>query len=357
MRARSLVAVSALILILILVAIFIYVREKKPAESQPQSTTPPATQSSTRPVSTTAPETDATNVFAHNLRLRKGPKFQVYVRWLRGQIQRTHKNVVPSFDDPDSFVLYVKTGVLRANIGDLSDFISSGGPADIPLKNIKLGTDGNQLKLTGTLHKIVPLPIELIGGVSAAPGGRIHVHVTKLDVLKIPVKGLLSNFHVQLSDLFHPSPGSGMEVQNNDIYLDTQKLLPAPHMHGELTTVRVVQPDIEEVFGKAETDVERVEQWRNFLRMRDGTLDFGRLTMHHVDLIMIDVSKDAWFDLDLVHYQTQLVNGYSRMTPQAGLQIFMPDLDQLPVNKANQNISIEWLKNRNLPPPPEVMPK
>lgn len=128
-------------------------------------------------------------------------------------------------------------------------------------------------------------------------------------------------------------------------------------MHGDLTTVRVVQPDIEEVFGKSETDVERVEQWRNFLRLRDGTLDFGRLTMHHVDLIMIDVSKDAWFDLDLVHYQTQLVNGYSRMTPQAGLQIFMPDLGQIPVNKANQNISIEWLKNRNLAPPPEVMPK
>jgi hypothetical protein len=108
------------------------------------------------------------------------------------------------------------------------------------------------------------------------------------------------------------------------------------------------------VFGNAENDVARVEQWRNFLRLREGTLDFGKLMMRHVDLIMIDTSNDPWFDLDLTHYQQQLVNGYTRMTPQAGLQIFMPDLDNIPHNTANQNVSIEWMKNRNAPVPPDV---
>jgi hypothetical protein len=102
--------------------------------------------------------------------------------------------------------------------------------------------------------------------------------------------------------------------------------------------------------------VTRVEQWRNFLKLSDGTIDFGKLTMRHVDLIMIDLSNDAWFDLDLTHYQEQLVNGYTSMTPQAGLQIFMPDLDELRHNnKATQNVSMEWLKNRNSPPPPDVI--
>jgi hypothetical protein len=119
--------------------------------------------------------------------------------------------------------------------------------------------------------------------------------------------------------------------------------------------VRVVSPDIEEVFGNAEDTVARVEEWRNFLRLNDGTIDFGKLTMHHVDLIMVDLSDDAWFDLDLNNYQNQLVNGYTRMTPQAGLQIFMPDLDSLPkINKSGQKISMEWLKHRNLPPPQDV---
>jgi hypothetical protein len=71
----------------------------------------------------------------------------------------------------------------------------------------------------------------------------------------------------------------------------------------------------------------------------------------------VDLSDDAWFDLDLNNYQNQLVNGYTRMTPEAGLQIFMPDLDSLPKNQGNQNISMEWLKHRNLPPPPEITSK
>ncbi len=56
--------------------------------------------------------------------------------------------------------------------------------------------------------------------------------------------------------------------------------------------MRVVNPDLEEIYGDAQTDVTRVEQWRNFLRLSDGTIDFGKLTMHHVDLMMIDISKD-----------------------------------------------------------------
>jgi hypothetical protein len=45
------------------------------------------------------------------------------------------------------------------------------------------------------------------------------------------------------------------------------------------------------------------------------------------------------------------------MTPEAGLQIFMPDLDQIPHTKENQTISMEWLKNRNVAPPSDVTPK
>jgi len=73
-----------------------------------------------------------------------------------------------------------------------------------------------------------------------------------------------------------------------------------------------------------------------------------------IDFSMANLSDDAWFDLDLAHYQEQLVNGYTRMTPEAGLQIFMPDLDTIPKTKQNQNISMEWLKNRNVAPPADV---
>ncbi len=285
--------------------------------------------------------------------LRKGPSFRVYVRWLRGQIARAKRNVNPSFDDPDSFFLDIKTGVLRANIGDLNNFLNSGALPNSPLKNIKFSGDGNQIKLNATLHKILPLPIQMMGTLSSDAAGRVQIHVTKLDVLHIPFKGLLGTFHITVADLFRPNI-PGVQVSGSDIYFETSKLLPPPHIRGQLTTIHVVNPDLELIYGNAAKDVTRVEQWRNFLRLSDGTIDFGKLTMHHVDIIMIDISKDPWFDLDLANYQTQLVNGYTHMTPQAGLQIFMPDVRDIPANKSNQNIGIEWMKNRNLPPPADV---
>ena len=303
----------------------------------------------------TSPDSGPTNVSAHNLMLRKGPNFRIYVRWLRGQMLRTRPNVNPSFDDPESFSLDVKTGVIRANIGDIANFLNASGIANSPLKNVTLSGDGDQVKLHGTLHKFISLPIELLGTITAVPDNRIQLHVTKLNVLKIPLKGLLGSFHVDISDLFHSEGIPGIEVSGNDIFFDTHRLLPPPHIRGQLTSVRIINPDLEEIYGNAQNAVTKVEQWRNFLQLSGGTIDFGRLTMQPVDLIMIDLSNDAWFDLDLAHYQEQLVNGYTRMTPQAGLQIFMPDLDELrKENKADQNISIEWLKNRNIPPPPDI---
>ena len=297
-------------------------------------------------------------MYAHNLMLRRGPDFRIYVRWLRGQMVRTRRDVNPTFDDPESFLLNIKTGVIRANIGDIGNFLNAGGVANSPLRNITLVADGDQIKLKGTLHKLISLPVELLGSVAATPDNRIQVHVTKLSVLKLPLKGLLGGLHISVSDLVHPKDIPGLEVSGNDVFFDTLKLLPPPHIHGQLTKVRVVTPDIEEVYGNAEDAVARVEQWRNFLQLSDGTIDFGKLTMHHVDLIMVDLSNDAWFDLDLNNYQNQLVNGYTRMTPEAGLQIFMPDLDNLPrSNRASPSISMEWLKHRNLPPPPDVSSK
>jgi hypothetical protein len=323
--------------------------------------TRPAVQAAATDPSQTVPatgEADPTRIYAHNLMLRKGPDFRVYIRWLNGELVPTKKSVAPSFDDSESFVLEVQKGIIHANIGDISHYLNAGNVAGSPLQNISLTGNGDQISVHGTIHKLhIPLPIGLDGTISASPDGRIHLHVNRLSVLKVPVKGLLGDFHLSIADLMGKTSVAGVEVSQNDIYFDTQKLLPAPHIRGKLTSVRVVNPDIEVMYGDAQNDATRTEEWHNFLALKGGTLDFGNLTMHPVDLIMIDASKDTWFDLDLVNYQAQLVNGYTRMTPKAGLQIFMPDLSQLPPQSATQSVTAQWIKNRNLPPPPEVPAK
>jgi hypothetical protein len=347
-RRPMYVAIAATIAILLLCWLFWHSQPKRYA---------PAPTSGTAAASTGASSADdlaPTQLYAHNLRLRKGPNFRIYIRWIRGLMERTHPQVNPSFDDPESFVLHIQKGVIHANIGDIGNYLNAASPANAPLKNISIQPDGDQLKLHGTVHKIVPLPVELTGTLSPVPDGRVKFHVIKLSVLKLPLKGLLSSFHIELSDLIHASNVPGVQIVDNDIFFDTQKLLPAPHISGQLTSLRVLPPDIEVIYGNAPNDESHLAKWHNFLRLRGGTVDFGKLTMNHADLTMIDASKDPWFDLDLVNYQAQLVNGYSRMTPQAGLEIFMPDVDDKAAKKTSQSVTLEWLKDRNRSLPPDV---
>ncbi len=350
---RAYLVAGCVIAVLILVACLAWYAGARHSRPAPQAAATDAGQ--TVPASDGADDPSATRIYAHNLMLRKGPDFRIYVRWLNGQMVPTKKSVNPSFDDPDSFLLEVQRGIIHANIGDISHFLNTGNVSGSPLQNISLTGNGSRISVHGTIHKFhIPLPVGLDGTISASPDGRIHLHVDRLSVLKLPVKGLLGDFHVSIADLMGKTSVAGVEVSQNDIYFDTQKLLPAPHIHGKLTSVRAVNPDIEVMYGDAQNDAARTAEWHNFLALKGGTLDFGKLTMHHVDIVMIDASKDAWFDLDLVNYQAQLVNGYTRMTPQAGLEIFMPGLDKVSPQPANQSISAEWLKNRNLPPPPGV---
>src|SRR6202047_3928515 len=186
------------------------------------------------PDTTGASNSAPTNVYPHNLTLRKGPTgFRIYVRWLRGQMARTSRTVNPSFDDPESFFIDVKTGIVHTNVGDLANFLNHG-ITNSPLTNIKLSGDGDQLKLTGTFHKVIPLPIEVISTIGVAPDNRIHIHVAKINLLKIPFKKLLGGMDVTVSSLFHPGDIPGVEVKENDIFLDTAKAVPPPHIRGQL---------------------------------------------------------------------------------------------------------------------------
>jgi hypothetical protein len=344
-RTRYLIAAALAVVILLLIAGLHVIRSKTP-----QSTI------STVPTPTTfnvKEDSSPTTVYAHNLLLRKGPIFRIYVRWLRGQMLRTHPSVHPSFDDPESFVFLIEKGVIHANLGDIGNYLNAAAPDGFALKNIVITGEGDQLKLSGTLHKGIPIPAEILTTVSGTPDGRIHLHVIKINALKIPVKALMGGLHIDIKDIMGADPMTGIEVSGNDIFLDTTKLLPPPHIRGHPTSVTVARPDLIVVYGNSDTDEAKLAQWHNFLRLNGGTVDFGKLTMHNADLTLIDASDDPWFDLDLVNYKAQLTNGFSRITPQQGFEIFMPDLDGHQ-KKPSAKLTLDWLRNRTYSLPPGI---
>lgn len=300
-----------------------------------------------------------TMVLMHNVILNEPPGLNLRIRWLRGEMSPTRRGVVPSLDDPNSFVLDVQDGAIAVKLTDVAKILNTGMLKDSSLKNVSLSAQGKQLRLNGTAHKGVPLPVEMISDLSATPDGRIHLHVVKLHVLKLPVKNLLKSLDIKLDDLLNAKGATGIQIAgDDDIYLQPDQFLPAPHVRGKLTDVHIGNKsgDLISVFGAARPEVIKVKEWRNFIRLRGGTVNLGKLTMSQTDLFLIDDSDDDWFNFDLAHYQEQLVNGRIQMTPQAGLRIFMPDINKIPPNAANRAINLQWMKNRNIPPPADTEP-
>lgn len=294
--------------------------------------------------------TGVTTVYAHNLELRKGPQFRIYVRWIRGRMLPTHTGVVPSLDDEGSFIFQIDRGLIHANLGDITNYLNAAMASRSPLKNMKLMGEGQQIKLTGTMHKLlVPLPVEVLGTIAPVPDGRIHVKISRINVLKMPVKRLLSGLKVQVDEIVGKEPVDGVEVKGNDIYLNTTALLPPPHIRGQISTIELHAPDMVVTYGSTSPeDDQQLAQWHNFLRLRGGSVRFGKLTMDDADLTLVDASGGAWFDLDLANYRDQLVKGYSRMTPDKGLEMFMPGVGRaLPPG----SISLDTLRDKTKPLP------
>jgi hypothetical protein len=304
---------------------------------------------STTPTSAAVNDDASTPVtlWAHNLRLRKGPHFRVYILWIRGEMLRTNPRVVPSLDATESFIFDIQKGVIHANIGDLTVYLNAVSAPDAPLKQITVQPDGQQLKVHGILKKIVPLPVEIVGTLSPLANGDVRFHTNKISLLKIPMKGLLGVLHIQISYIVNATHIPGIQITENDIIFDTSRLLPPPHIRGQITSIHIDPPDIEVVYGNARNDEVKLAQWHNFLRLSGGTINFGKLTMHQADLTMIDVSDTPWFGLDLANYQAQLTKGYARITPTSGVEAYMPDLDENGPTAVPPPVTIDTLRNRD----------
>lgn len=350
MRLRGLRVVAGIACVALLLVAFALGRHT--ASHRPAPGDAPRSRASLPPQ---PPAIVPTTVYAHNLLLRKGEHFRIYVRWIRGKLLRTQPEVTPSFDAPQSFVLQIDKGIVSVQLKDLADFLNAGTGTGSSLKNIRLQGSGSELELHGILHKLVPLPVKVKGNLTPLPDGRVQFHLLDISMLKLPVKGLLGAFHVDLSDLVASPRVPGVEIAGNDIRFNTETLLPPPHIHGQLTDVVISPSNLKIIYGHASDEEGQLARWHNFLRFTGGTLRFGKLSMSDVDLTMIDATPQPWFDLDLVNYQAQLVNGYTRVTAQSGLELYMPDLEQVKQKKmVTRAITLDWLKNRDATLPSDV---
>jgi hypothetical protein len=258
----------------------------------------------------------------------------LHIRWLRGELARTHDDVPPTFDDPRSFVFRTKAAVVSLPPDGLARLMNEYvfNYADAPLRNLKITIAGDRLKQEGTLKKGVGIPFELEGVLSATPDGMVRLHSSKIKSAHLPVKGLMDLLGVKLASVVNVNQSRGVRVEGDDLFLNPAAMLPPPRIEGKVSAARIENGQVVLEFGNDEDDHPLSlpdPGARNYMYFRGGTLRFGKLTMADSDLEIVDMDPSDPFDFDLSQYSRQLVAGYSKTTSTGALITFMPDLHRL----------------------------
>lgn len=298
------------------------------------------------PLKTTTEGTGVTRISVRNVQFIE-PKLKMEVPWLNGKLVRTSADTFPNMDDARTYQVAIENGIVSVQLADLAKVLNEEAFKKSPISDVKLSQKERQLQFNGRLHKGASFPFEALTTLSLTDDNRIRIHMDKMRLLKIPVKGLLGVFHVDAQDMIGKQGIPGVEVKGNDVLVNQEKFLPPPRKLGKLSGIRIERGRMIYSYGNAAAPAAATsETWRNFLQLKGGMLSFGKLVMHDADITMIDVRNDPWFVLDMKRYQQQMALGYTRMTPNAGLRIFMPDINQLPSEPIAPPSPVSSIENR-----------
>ena len=254
----------------------------------------------------------------------------VSISRLRGELAPSRAGEIPVFDDKGSFVLKIETAEIHMPLASLANVLNQQvfGAREAPLKDIAITVEGSRLKVKGKLHDKGDVGFETVGTLSATPDGRMRLHAEKIKALHLPVKGLMDLFGVKIVNLIHTSKVRGVEAEGDDLILDPQQILPPPQIQGKVTSVEVRTDEIVQRFGD-EAHAPPPSMPGNYMAYRGNRLKFGKLTMENTDMILIDMDPRDPFDFYLDQYRRQLSAGYTKITPQFGLRVYMRDFNKL----------------------------
>lgn len=293
----------------------------KPAPAPIAEATPAQAPEPSEPVAT------ETRVEMANVKIRLDPELILNIRRLSGKLVRANKNVIPNFDDKLSYIIAVDSAEIAISTASMSHMMNTYvfGEPDAPLKNLRLSIVDGQIKQEGTIRKGPGIPFETIGDMTPTPEGLIRIHPTKIRAAKLPVKGLMKLFGVDMAKLINTRNSKGITVDDDDIIIDASQALPPPKMRGRITAVRIEGDQIVQVFGTEKADAAKKPPASNYMWYRGGVLRFGKLTMNDTDMRLIDADPRDSFDFSPEHYNGHLLAGYSKNTAAGGLLVYMPD--------------------------------
>lgn len=255
----------------------------------------------------------------------------VHIKTLNGEVVPVGDNKFPIFDDTKSFNIEISSAEIAISTSSLANVLNSYVFArpDAPLKGISVSIEKGRLKIKGKLHSKGDIPFETDGVLSPTPDGKIRMHSEKIRALHLPVKGLMDLFNVEIDDLVKTGKVPGVTIDQNDLILDLEKILPPPHIEGKVTAIRFEGDTLVQTFGGAEGKSVKYLRLGNYMSYRGNTLRFGKLTMSDADMTLIDMDPADPLDFFLDRYKEQLAAGYTKITPNFGLRVYVKDFNKL----------------------------
>jgi hypothetical protein len=294
--------------------------------------TPPETQASATPAPSSRPGPQPVEVEMHNVNFRVASDITLRVTHLRGRFLPHGRTDIPYLDDKHSYLVAIDSGEIAIDMASLNALMNRTlEQAGANVEKIRISTDdNNRLRQKGLLDKGIKVPFDMKGAVDVTPNGRIRVHADSMRTLGIPLRPLMKVFGIEVDDMMKVKPGHGVIVENNDLILDPEQLVPPPRIRGKVTAVRVTDAGLVQTFGSGERrrlSPPAISQ--NYIYWRGAELRFGKLTMSEADLELIDDDPSDPFDFSVDHWNDQLVAGYSKNTAGRGLKTHVPDYNDL----------------------------
>jgi len=279
-------------------------------------------------LTSSAPESAPVGIEMRNVRLHVASDAVLDVKWLKGSLVSPPGHIAV-FDDQNSFTMEIDDGELSIDPVSLTALVNRAfdykGSA---LSDLRITVEDGHLVQRGTLKKGISMPFTITATVAAAPDGRLAVHPIKVKTAGVPSTKIMSLFGVELADIIKSRPDKGITFQDNDLLLDTARMLPGPQTKGRLSNAFIRGTSLVQIFGKGAAAAARVTG--NYIWFRGSSIRFGKLTMSEADLKLIDMDPRDPFDFYSARYNEQLVAGYSKNTPDHALRTYMPDFADLP---------------------------
>jgi hypothetical protein len=270
-----------------------------------------------------------------NVNLHLGRGIELHIDDLSGRMLGRVSGKPPLFDDLDSYVLDIDAARVSMTAESLTNLMNNYVFAypGAPLTHLKLAIENGGLTQTGTLRKGVGIPFTMRATVTATKDGKIRLHPTAMKAAGVIPKRLLDFFGLTLARLITLKPGSPITIEGDDLLLDPERLLPPPRIRGRLTNVTIDKGRLVQYFGDVDPGRHGVappdRRASNYMYFRGGTLRFGKLTMDDTDLLLVDADPKGPFEFSPQKYNDQLVAGYSKNTPNHGVIVYMPALNDL----------------------------